>query len=83
MLGVTVFGVFLTPVFFFVIDRFARWQHWHQGWIAKTSRLTLDLLRGGPAIRAANRTWRWLAPPATKTTSQKQSDPSDAPSSPR
>ncbi|MES1213867.1 MAG: hypothetical protein ABUL64_04695, partial [Singulisphaera sp.] len=45
MLGVTFFGIFLTPVFFFVIDRLSHWHVFTQGPLARAARLILSLLQ--------------------------------------
>jgi multidrug efflux pump len=43
MLGVTLFGIFLTPVFFYVIDRMANWKVFSTGWLPRASRFALDV----------------------------------------
>lgn len=50
MLGVTIFGVFLTPVFFFVIEKAAKWQEarlksWFSGTLGSFEWLSLRPLR--------------------------------------
>ncbi|MBL8817210.1 MAG: multidrug efflux RND transporter permease subunit [Planctomyces sp.] len=46
MLGVTLFGIFLTPVFFLVVDRITHWRVFSSdGLIARTGQLLLGLLR--------------------------------------
>ncbi|MFO0901534.1 MAG: multidrug efflux RND transporter permease subunit [Pirellulales bacterium] len=65
MLGVTVFGLFLTPVFFTVIDRVSHWRLWAKTGLAALGRTTLDLLRFGPLRRlAARRPVEKTPPPA-------------------
>jgi len=45
MLGVTLFGIFLTPVFFFVIDQASQWPTFRDRWPSRWSGQLLDLLR--------------------------------------
>jgi multidrug efflux pump len=45
MLGVTLFGIFLTPVFFLVIDQASEWPMFRTRWPGRWSRHLLDLLR--------------------------------------
>ncbi|HBH54293.1 MAG TPA: transporter [Planctomycetaceae bacterium] len=45
MLGVTLFGIFLTPVFFLVIDQASEWPMFRTRWPGRWSRHFLDLLR--------------------------------------
>lgn len=51
MLGVTLFGIFLTPVFFLVVERVSHWPAIHTGPLANLARMTLDILRLGPLRR--------------------------------
>jgi len=44
MLGVTFFGIFLTPVFFFVIDRLTHRKYFQSGWLAKWSDAALHAI---------------------------------------
>jgi len=60
MIGVTFFGILLTPVFYLVIARTAEWHVFQSGLIARISQLVLDALRLGPIRRAAVASWRWL-----------------------
>jgi multidrug efflux pump len=47
MLGVTLFGIFLTPVFFYVIDRLGQAQFLHSPpWLRTVSRISLWSLHG-------------------------------------
>ena len=55
MLGVTLFGIFLTPVFFYVIDRVAEWHAFSTGWIHRSGVIALDVLRLGFIRRPARR----------------------------
>lgn len=61
MLGVTLFGIFLTPVFYTVIDRLATTRRLagNRSTAAVLS-LSLDLLRLGPVRRASATGLRWL-----------------------
>ena len=45
MLGVTLFGIFLTPVFFLVVDRISHWRVFTDRAVGRIGRLLLDLLR--------------------------------------
>ena len=54
MLGVTFFGIFLTPVFFFVIDRMTEWRLLSSGFPARTGKLILNGLTLSPV-----RDWAW------------------------
>lgn len=51
MLGVTAFGVLLTPVFFFVIDAATEHRWIRMSWISRWSAVLLDGLRMSPARR--------------------------------
>ena len=69
MLGVTFFGIVLTPVFFYVIDGLTDWRMFAHGALPRTGRFLLDVLRLGfirrPAIRIYQRlTNRNPQPPA-------------------
>lgn len=61
MLGVTLFGIFLTPVFYYVIDRVTHWQILRSPVLQKISDVALDAIRLGPPRRALWVTARWLA----------------------
>jgi hydrophobe/amphiphile efflux-1 (HAE1) family protein len=60
MLGVTFFGLFMTPVFYGVVDRVARWRIWEITRLAPLGRVVLDWSRLGPVRRR----WRGVAPPS-------------------
>ncbi|MBI1347169.1 multidrug efflux RND transporter permease subunit [bacterium] len=51
MLGVTLFGIVLTPVFFYVIDHLAEWSPFAGGTLPRAGRWILDWLRLGPVWR--------------------------------
>ncbi|HQX49667.1 MAG TPA: multidrug efflux RND transporter permease subunit [Planctomycetaceae bacterium] len=45
MLGVTLFGIFLTPVFFLVVDQLSHWRVFADGLVGRTGRFVLDVIR--------------------------------------
>jgi len=51
MIGVTLFGIFLTPVFFSVIERISLWQIFSTGWLPRIGRGALQALRLEPVRR--------------------------------
>jgi multidrug efflux pump len=61
MIGVTFFGILLTPVFYLVIARAAEWQVFRSGLVADFGALALDALRLGPIHRTGIAAWRWIA----------------------
>jgi hypothetical protein len=61
MIGVTFFGILLTPVFYLLIARAAEWQVFRSGILAEFGALLLDALRMGPIHRAGVRFWQWVA----------------------
>ncbi len=48
MLGVTLFGIFLTPVFFAVIDQMTEWKILSGGWVASVGKFLMDFLTLAP-----------------------------------
>jgi len=44
MIGVTIFGIFLTPVFFYVIDRLGGARFFHLGWVSRLSNALLWII---------------------------------------
>jgi multidrug efflux pump len=48
MLGVTVFGIFLTPVFFLIVERLSRRQVFQHRWLL---RIRIWRLRGRPVVQ--------------------------------
>jgi multidrug efflux pump len=54
MLGVTFFGIFLTPVFFYVIDRMTEWKFFSSSIPARIGHLTMDAITVAPIRR-----WIW------------------------
>ena len=63
MLGVTFFGIFLTPVFFYVIDRMKDWRIFSSGVIPTIGRTIIDILQLGFLRRPAWRLVQRLASP--------------------
>jgi multidrug efflux pump len=61
MLGVTLFGILLTPVFYFVIDRLTDLQVFRSKQMVLFGDFLLDMLRLGPARRGGRATWQWLS----------------------
>lgn len=51
MLGVTLFGIFLTPVFFLVVERVSQWSTFRTGPLPWFAAHLLDVLRLGPLRR--------------------------------
>jgi multidrug efflux pump len=74
MLGVTFFGILLTPVFFFVIDRAAAMHLFSSGLLREASDLVLEIL----SLRIVKRLFRAL--PARSDA--KKSDPPGQPTEP-
>ncbi|WP_459557556.1 efflux RND transporter permease subunit [Lacunimicrobium album] len=56
MIGVTVFGLMLTPVFFVMIENIAESKLFHVTWIQRLSRFLIDLISLRPVRQAARRT---------------------------
>jgi multidrug efflux pump len=61
MIGVTFFGIILTPVFYLVIARTSEWQVFRSGLLAKIGAILIDGLRLGPIRRSGGAAWRWAA----------------------
>ena len=57
MLGVTLFGIFLTPVFFLMVDGMSHWQLFTNGLVPRIGMPILDVLSFG-FVRRAWRKWR-------------------------
>lgn len=60
MLGVTFFGIFLTPIFFYVIDWMSEWHLFSQGLVPRVGHAIIDTLQLGFARRFAVRTFHRL-----------------------
>ncbi len=58
MLGVTFFGIVLTPVFFYVIEHVAEWSPFSSGIFPRGGAMALDWLRLGPVRRGLGRVGR-------------------------
>lgn len=58
MLGVTLFGIFLTPVFFIVIDRLAGWNIFSHRFVAALANHLLSALRLKPMWEPIVARWR-------------------------
>lgn len=57
MLGVTLFGVFLTPVFFLVVDKMAQWPVFARGILRNWGDAGLEILRLRPLRRLGKACW--------------------------
>jgi multidrug efflux pump len=58
MLGVTLFGIFLTPVLFCLVDRLGHWRLFAAPGFQRFSTLSLQLVTGRLAARGAVGLWR-------------------------
>jgi multidrug efflux pump len=83
MLGVTLFGIFLTPVFFFVIDYIAGWHLFSTGWLYHTGRIGLDVVRLGFVRRPVRRLAGKLAAAAETSKSERGRSAAPHESAPR
>lgn len=61
MLGVTFFGIFLTPIFFYVIDWMSDWRVFSTGLVPRVGHTIIDTLQFGFARRFMVRTYQRLA----------------------
>jgi multidrug efflux pump len=61
MLGVTIFGLVLTPVFFYTIDRLGDWHLFRSGPVRAVGGFALDILRLGFIVRPLHRAARRFA----------------------
>jgi multidrug efflux pump len=66
MIGVTFFGIILTPVFYLVIARTSEWQVFRSGLLAKIGAVLIDGLRLGPIRRTTAAAGRWVAAAAKR-----------------
>jgi multidrug efflux pump len=80
---VTLFGIFLTPVFFFVIDYIAGWHLFSTGWLYHTGRIGLDVVRLGFVRRSARRLAGKLAAAAQSSNSERGHSAAPHESAPR
>ena len=88
MLGVTFFGIFLTPVFFYVIDGVSSSKTFSTGWIVQLSRILLNLIRlrcltvplrnwASRSFTAKQNSTAESSPPLERTTVSNHSSPGD------
>jgi multidrug efflux pump len=70
MLGVTFFGILLTPVFFYVIDRAKEWHLFSNPWLNAASRLVLEILSLRIVVRLVRNEWRRFADATRKRPKQ-------------
>jgi multidrug efflux pump len=76
MLGVTFFGLFLTPVFFYVIDRLAHWPVFSTGYAPALGQAALAALSLRPVRELARQSWSRM-----KNTAGKRAKPARPPAS--
>jgi hydrophobe/amphiphile efflux-1 (HAE1) family protein len=81
MLGVTFFGILLTPVFFYVIDRAKDWHLFSNPWLNAISRLLLEILSLRIVVRLVRNEWRRFAD-ATRKRPVQPASPVISPPSP-
>jgi multidrug efflux pump len=78
MLGVTLFGIFLTPVFFFVIDRMAESSALRDRWPGRWGGRLLDLLRLGflwrPLVRGLRHGADAMRPATRRRSGERRSE---------
>lgn len=60
MLGVTFFGIFLTPIFFYVIDWMSEWHLFSTGIVPRVGSAIIDTLQFGFARRFVTSTYKRL-----------------------
>ncbi|QDU29764.1 Efflux pump membrane transporter BepG [Anatilimnocola aggregata] len=75
MLGVTLFGIVLTPVFFYVIEHFAEWHWFSHGWLQRLSAQSLAVLRLEPLRRGLKSLSNQVFAPQKAGTSQETRQP--------
>jgi multidrug efflux pump len=78
MLGVTVFGIFLTPVFFLVVERISQWSTFRSGPLAWIAAWLLDVLRLGPVRRGVRYLVNLTKRPIRKSTARSARQPISA-----
>jgi multidrug efflux pump len=74
MLGVTAFGIFLTPVFFFVVEKLSETHLFKSGPLRKASDFVLGILSFRGWMRATTRS-RPQTPVRSKLTAPKSGEP--------
>lgn len=67
MLGVTMFGIVLTPVFFYVVEHAAEFSIFSHGRLHRIGAILLDLLRFGPLQRLIVSGWQTVRQRAART----------------
>lgn len=61
MLGVTFFGIFLTPIFFYVIDAMSEWRMFSTGIVPRVGHVVIDSLQFGFLRRGVKHTYQYFA----------------------
>jgi len=78
MIGVTLFGIFLTPVFFSVVEHVSHWHVFSTGWLPRIGQEALRVLRLEPVRRGiayASRQLRRPAPPTRNNSPPPNAEP--------
>jgi hydrophobe/amphiphile efflux-1 (HAE1) family protein len=75
MLGVTLFGIFFTPVFFSVIENITLWRPFQHGWLARLNQFVFNVLLLLPLWRALVQLGRRAREATAKRLPPKQSEP--------
>jgi hypothetical protein len=75
MIGVTLFGIFLTPVFFSVIEHVSLWKVFSTGWLPRIGAESLKILRLEPLRRGIAATSRRIIAVAKPRTKQQVARP--------
>jgi hydrophobe/amphiphile efflux-1 (HAE1) family protein len=70
MLGVTLFGIVLTPVFFFLVDQMTEWKFFSNPRLQLISRLILEMLNLRVFIRLGKSQLRWIADATRRKTTR-------------
>lgn len=78
MLGVTLFGIVLTPVFFYVIEHAAEWHLFSRGWLPRLNARVFQLLSLNPLWRAL----AMLGRSSLKSTGKQRPSSPDEPTTP-
>lgn len=61
MLGVTFFGIFLTPIFFYVIDAMSEWHVFSTGIVPRVGHVMIDTLQFGFLRRGLKHTYQYFS----------------------
>jgi multidrug efflux pump len=78
MLGVTIFGVFLTPVFFYVIEHMAKSRWFSTGLLAQASAYVLGWMRLRPLRRAGSAALQWMLRVTASSPAAKEEEKAEA-----